>query len=431
MAEHMLQLERRVLGTLLAEPYLIGDSALQEEFFQSAGHRTIFRAMLKLMRAQKPIDFATILTCVEPGEVGGANYIADLTMFAHGEKLDDYIALLSEQRVEREKHRILQLAHVEDWSIHSIQEAFDGLMQGLESPQEFSIQPALIDMAERPFVPAKRAAHVATNLPDLDSLLDGFKPAELTIIAARPSMGKTDLLNHLAIQAGMNGHLPIIFSLEMSKASMIDRIISAIGSYNRLKMRDPFTYFSDAQKHKWYRVLQEVDLTRIQIDDRSLLTVEQMRAAMRKMMSEHPDKKPIVFIDYLQIMHTAAPHRLRSEMIGDISSRLKQLAKDFHCPVVCLSQLNRAVESRDNKRPILSDLRDSGNIEQDADVIAFLYRDDYYDSNSPIKNILELHIAKHRNGPTGRVIVHYTKETGFIRGLTAEEKEWIYRDYSA
>lgn len=305
-------------------------------------------------------------------------------------------------------------------SIRRVREAFEELEKNGNAGLETSIKLDLVKMSERPYEQIEEVGGVLTSLTELDQLLDGFQPAELCVIAARPSMGKTDTLNHFALHAGFAGYKPIIFSLEMSKTSMIDRLIAATGGYNRLRMRNPFEHFTDKQKSNWLPALSRLDQANIQIDDRAALTVAQMRATARKIINTEPKLKPIIFVDYLQIIQGDYLHKNRTEIVGQISNDLKQMAKEFDCPVVCLSQLNRGVEMRDNKRPLMSDLRDSGNIEQDADVIVFLYRDDYYDAESDSPNLLELNIAKNRNGPTGTATVRYVKETGILHNIDSQ-----------
>ena len=211
--------------------------------------------------------------------------------------------------------------------------------------------------------------------------------------------------------------MPIIFSLEMKKESLIDRMIATTGNINRLNLRDPYATMSEAQKAKWTQAIGLLNNAKIQIDDRPAMTVPQIRATARKLIKQFPDRKPLILIDYLQIIRTNNPKDNQTQQVGQISRDLKQMAREFNCPVVCLSQLNRSVEQRQDKRPVMSDIRDSGNIEQDADVIAFLYRDDYYDKESESKNLLEIIIAKHRNGPTGTVPIAYVKETGRLLNL--------------
>lgn len=414
------QIEKSVLGSMLAENYLLVDSEVEQDFFISQIHKNIFDCMQALLAKRRPVDYVTLLTMREPVALGGANYLAELTNFASPTKFDRYVDMMREAWKHREKNKILIQAKEGDWEIGLIQQAFENLEKEGNLGCETSIKMDLMQMGERPYEETQHIPGVPTGLNDLDKLLDGFQPAEFTVIAARPSMGKTDTLNHFALHAGLAGYKPIIFSLEMSRASMIDRFIAITGGYNRLRMRNPYSYFTDKQKSNWLPTLGRLSEANIHIDDRAGLTVSQMGAAARRVIHTEPKLKPILFIDYLQIIRGDSPSHNRTEIVGQISNELKQMAKEFNCPVVCLSQLNRSVESRDNKRPVMSDIRDSGNIEQDADVIAFLYRDDYYNKETDRPNLLEITIAKHRNGPTGATTVGYVKETGILHNIDWE-----------
>ena len=202
----------------------------------------------------------------------------------------------------REKNKILIQAKERDWEIATIQEAFEALEKEGQWGSETSIKMDLVQMGERPYEAMQHMPGVPTGLMDLDKLLDGFQPAELIIIAARPSMGKTDTLNHFALQAGLAGYKPIIFSLEMSKTSMIDRLIAITGGYSRLRMRNPYQHFTDKQKANWLPTLGRLNEANIHIDDRAGLKVSEIRATARKVMHNEPKLKPIIFVDYLQII---------------------------------------------------------------------------------------------------------------------------------
>ncbi len=408
--------EKSLLGTMLHENYLIADSNLEAAHFISQVHQNIFTSMLQLVSERKAVDYITLLTTREPIELGGANYLAELGSFASATKFEEYETIVLENWRERSKRQMMEQAQQEDWGIAEIQHALDKLMTQYTTTNT-SIKADLMQMAKRPFEQENSKTGVLTGLLDLDKLLNGFQDAELTIIAARPSMGKTDTMNHIALKAGWDGYLPIIFSLEMSRTTLIDRLIAATGNFNRLKMRNPYEYFTDGQKEKWMSTLGMLDNANIEIDDRAGLTVPQIRATARKIIKANRDKKPVILIDYLQIIRVSNPRDNQTQAIGQISWDLKQMAKEFNCPVICLAQLNRSVEQRQDKRPVMSDLRDSGNIEQDADVIAFLYRDDYYAKESERQNMLEFIIAKHRNGPTGTVFASYVKDTGRLSNI--------------
>ena len=423
-------LEKALLGTMLNENYLILDSEMQPDMFHIQLHRTIFRIMQHLAHQKRSVDYISILTMAEPKEVGGASYLAGLTSFGDVDKFDSYLGMVLDRWREREKQRILFQAQTNNWAIEEVQKALDAL-QTNTTTVDTDIMNDLVAMSERPYKPMEVINAIPTKLKELDRLLVGFRNGELTIIAGRPSMGKTDVMNYFSYTAGREGYIPIVFSLEMSRAMLLDRLIASAGKINRLKMRDPYKYFSDKQKENWIETITEVRKANIHIDDRGGLMVNQMRAQARKIIHSYPEHKPIIFIDYLQIIVSKDVRGgTQTNMIGQISWELKQMAKEFDCPVVCLAQLNRGVESRQNKRPLMSDLRDSGNIEQDADVIILLYRDAYYVEMKELMNDegeqvegtptldakgnepLELIVAKNRNGPTGVVIVNYRKTTG-------------------
>lgn len=404
--------EKSLLGTMLEENYLINDSGMQAMFFQTHVNQMIYTVMQELVQEGKSVDYITLLTKREPSVLGGANYLFDLKRFANAVRFDEYKDLVINHWKEREKSRLLHQAIQQNWNILDIQKSFDDLQDLNMETGCTLLTDDLVAQYERPFRPMEEAKGIATGLHDLDKLLNGFQDSEYIVVAARPSMGKTDILNHFALQAGWNGHLPIVFSLEMSRKSMVDRLIAATGEYNRLRMRDPHQHFTETQKNKWTGTLNHLNNATLHVHDRSGMSVNEIKAKARTIIKSSPSKRPIIFIDYLQIIRPEGKVFNQTQAIGQISSELKMMAKEFDCPVVVLSQLSRSVEARNDKRPIMSDLRDSGNIEQDADVVAFLYRDDYYERDREPTNLLEIQIAKHRNGPTGMITTIYSKETG-------------------
>lgn len=414
-------LEKSILGTMLVENKLVEDSDIRSEMFQIKQHIAIFQEMYNLAKAKKPIDYITILQMVDPNTTGGATYLANLSNYANSAKFESYSEIFINSWCENKKRAILFQAQTEDWSIWSVQQALDKLQTHIFKTQT-NIEEDLINLESLPFKPMPPQQIVPTNIKELEKLIVGFRPSELTILAGRPSMGKTDVMNYFALQAGWGGYLPIVFSLEMSKKMLIERLVSECGKISRLKMRDPYKLFTEKQKDEWIDTINKVFHATIHIDDRGGLTVNQMRAQARNIIQQYPTRKPIIFIDYLQIIASEQYNTNQVFSIGQISWALKQMAKELNCPVVCLSQLNRSVESRTNKRPLMSDLRDSGNIEQDADVIILLYREDYYEKQEAEGNmdynkhteVLELIVTKNRNGPTGTVPVNYSKTTGQI-----------------
>lgn len=413
-------LEKSILGTMMKENHLIHEAGIQPEMFVSEAHRVIFEAMRHLANQGKPADCVTLLTEVEVGEAG-ANYLITLASYANHEKFEQYTDLLVEAWRERQKIALLAEAQAENWPIEQIQTKLDQLFTGNQTI-ETSIDQDLVQLSERPFFPEDESDYIPIDIKQLTKMMNGFRQGEVTIIAGRPSMGKTDVMNHFALHTGKTGHLPIIFSLEMNRKMLVERLIALCGNISRTKMRNPYQTFTQEEKDKWMDHLSELKKANIHIDDRAGITVNEMRAQIRKLMKKHPDKKPVIFIDYLQMIACEEYRNNQYLNIAYISAQLKKMAKDFHCPVVCLAQLNRAVEARHNKRPVMSDIRDSGNIEQDADVIIILYRDAYYEQLQPEEKRqpqsryekLEFIVAKNRNGPTGTAYVYYNKSTGKI-----------------
>lgn len=407
-------LEQGILGTMLEENYLILDSGLTPEMFYGQHHRMLFTMMRELALDRHPVDFITLSARFEQISQIGLPYVTELVHFSNPEKFDSYVRMLREIWREKQKLQILFHANEGDWAIPQIIQALDQTqLQG--DLHDTTIAQNLADMLERPFQETTTPDMIIPHIQDFALLIDGFRPGEVTILAARPSMGKTDVMNNIALYAGWEGHLPIIFSLEMSTRTLLDRFIATTGNYSRLKLRNPKQYFSEEQAKNWHHILERVLKTNIHIDDRSHLTIAQIRAQARRIIRQNPNLKPIIFIDYLQIIQTENDQDFSAVATSKTSRSLKQMAKELNCPIVCLSQLNRNVESRGNKRPMMSDLRDSGSIEQDADIIVFLYRDSYYKTEVQEElDLLELIVAKNRNGPTGTAYAYYNRKTGHV-----------------
>ncbi len=406
-------LEQSILGVVLEDSHFLDGTVLHPSMFTAVHHRNLLQCMLQLKSENMMIDIITLIARFGAEHFGGASYLQSLQQYANEEKFEAYCELLQEQYKERRKLQLLHQAQQENWKVDTILEHLDQI-QDTVMPVDTSIKPALMVMHDWPFLHTVIEPSITTGMASLNRLLEGFKPGELTILAARPSMGKTDVMTHFALAAGRE-YTALIFSLEMSRDALLKRMIAQIGGFNRHHLHDPYGRLSEQDKLHWSKVLNSIYTRSIEIDERSILTVEKMRVQVRRTKKNHPGKPLIVFIDYLQIMQTdeSLPH---VQAIGKISRSLKALAKDFECPVICLSQLNRNSESRIEKRPMLSDIRDSGNIEQDADVVLLLYRDSYYSKEKTNRfDPLEIIVAKHRNGSIGKVKVLYDKTTGRIQ----------------
>ncbi|MDR7236499.1 replicative DNA helicase [Neobacillus drentensis] len=410
--------EKAFLGSLMKAEYLLQDTIIQPEQLESTRHQEIMRRMLELNQAGKNIDLITFTTLPDLQSLGGMSYLSELLSFANLEKFDGMEKLILDLWKEREKRSILTLAAMNDWSIAKVLAELDKINQ-LKMDDHTSLQQALVDIYEAPWEDRISQGSATTGINELDEITGGFQGGEVTILAARPSMGKSDVMLHFAKMTGWAGFLPIIFSLEMPEKLITSRLMASTGGFNRTKMRDPKRLLNEKQKNKWSDVIGDLSETHMQIFDGAGQTIAEMRAKTRKLMSQFPYKKPVLFIDYLTLIQSGQAYGGNSHLqVSEISKSLKTMAKDFDCPIICLAQLNRSVESRADKRPMMSDIRESGSVEQDADVILFLYREAYYNKNTD-NHSLEIIISKNRNGPVGSIPVNYNVNTGRIE----EQKE--------
>jgi replicative DNA helicase len=409
----MSMVEKAFLGSLMKAEYLLKDTIIQPEHLESTRHKEIMRNMIELTRAGKNIDLITFTTLTNLESLGGMSYLSELLSHSDVVKFNGMEKLILDQWKEREKRNILTLAAMNDWEIGKVITQLDNINQ-MKMEDHTSLQQALADIYEAPWEDQKQRKSATTGIKKLDEVTGGFQSGEVTILAARPSMGKTDVMLHFAKMSGWAGFLPLVFSLEMPEKLITSRLMASTGGFNRAKMRDPKRLLSEKQKNNWSDVIGDLGETNIQIFDGAGQTIAEMRAKTRKMMNQFPQKKPILFIDYLTLIQSSQFYGGNSHsQVTEISKSLKTMAKEFDCPVICLAQLNRSVESRAIKKPMMSDIRESGSVEQDADIILFLYREKYYNKESD-NHFLEILISKNRNGPVGSVNVHYNEQTGMI-----------------
>jgi replicative DNA helicase len=408
--------EKAFLGSLMKAEYLLKDTVIKPEQLESTRHKDIMRRMLELTHAGNNIDLITFTTLPDLDSLGGMSYLSELLSYADLEKFDGMEKLILDLWKEREKRNILTIAAMNDWEIAKVIGELDKINQA-RMDDHTSLQQALSDIYEAPWEDPLTLRSATTGIKKLDEVTGGFQGGEVTILAARPSMGKTDVMLHFAKMSGWAGYLALLFSLEMPEKLITSRLVASTGGFNRGKMRDPKRMLSEEQKNKWSDVMGDLTETHIQIFDGSVQTIAEMRAKTRKMMNQFPHKKPILFIDYLTLIHSGQFYSGNSHLqVTEISKSLKAMAKDFDCPVICLAQLNRSVESRANKRPMMSDIRESGSVEQDADVIMFLYRESYYEKEVQDQT-LEIIVSKNRNGPVKTIRVNYNEHTGRIEDL--------------
>lgn len=410
MNYYNLEAEQSVLGSIILRPDLIYESLLTEEEFYHEDHQKIFAAMISLREKEISIDVVTLSNELkeELSGIGGVGYLLKLSQSVP--TVGDFTTherIVKDRYLMRLGMRTIQELHTS--GVNDPKELAAELMNLSESLSDQSrsadgfkhISNGVMDHYDA--IERKKTEGQATGAStvgkDLDDITGKWKKQTLNIVAARPSVGKTAFLLNNAVRNGKEGLTVAIFSLEMPDMQLYDRMIAAECNIDGHRVEAGDLY--DDEWEKYTLGLAELAKLDIYIDDRPGLSVQEIRSAVRKLKKKCPEL--IVFIDYLQLIKGGSKfnNRNRNEEVGFISSSLKQMARENDCPVVALAQLSRTVEHRQDKRPMMSDLRESGNIEQDADTITFLYRDDYYNAETEKKNIIECIVAKNRNGRTG------------------------------
>jgi replicative DNA helicase len=418
---HSVEAEQAVLGGLMldnTEWDNIADALLTEDFYRSE-HQLIFQVMSKQGEANSPIDVVTLVEALnslnELDAAGGLDYLSELAGNARGTaNIKAYADIIRERAVLR---RLISVANgIADSGYNTggrkAAEILDQAEQQVfriadDRPQDQGpvyINPLLSAAVERIDELAGSEGGitgVSTGYTDLNEKTRGWQKSDLIIVAARPSMGKTSLMMNFVEHAVLSEDKPVlVFSLEMPAESLIFRLISSVGKIDQTKIRT-----GDLAAEDWPSFNSAVAKLKdrpLFIDDSVGISPTEMRARARRIVREHGELGMIA-VDYLQLMQIKGFGDNRVGEVSEISRSLKQLAREFKCPVIVGSQLNRSLEQRPNKRPVMSDLRESGAIEQDADVITFIYRDEVYNEDSPDKGVAEIIIGKQRNGPLGTV----------------------------
>ena len=439
---HDLEAEKAVIGAMLVSEMAASAVAerLTAEDFYSEVHRIIYGAMTRLYARGEPIDQLTLTNELrsigEFDKVGGRAYVFQIVesvpTAANAARYADIVrgkALLRD--IIDVGSRITEDAFGEPEDVSKALDAAEQLIYGVSNrtlrehlAPVSELAPGALEMIQRLYEAEGEVTGVETGFEDLDRLTTGFHKSDLVILAARPAMGKTALaLNAIWYAAGQKGMPVAIFSLEMSKEQLVQRLISQITRIPAQALRSGNVKAEDWPK--LVRGVAEVSRAPVWIDDTAGVTLMEIRAKVRRLSSQLKARgEPplaLVVVDYLQLMIGGQGNRSenRQQEIAEISRGLKVLARDLNVPVLAIAQLSRAVEQRHDKRPLLSDLRDSGAIEQDADMVMFLYRDEYYNSDSDDKGIAEIIVGKHRNGPTGKVqlawMEQYTKFASLAR----------------
>lgn len=408
-----LEAEHSLLGCILTKGDLIKEIMLEDKHFHEKSNRTLYKVLCQIDKDGDPIDLVTVIT-----KLGHSN-LQRIGGKAHLSKLINSVASLEPyktyEKLILDAWRIREARRIQEIEIHSLDDLSKVMndysnLELANNDEDYDHQKALRNLYNQIENQQSGLSGLDTGFRDLNKFLDGFQKGDLIISAARPSVGKTAKMLKHAIAHCRNGGITVIFSLEMGDESLNKRLLSAIGHIDGYKMKNPNEYFNDKDWGNYAKAMGELGNMNLHIYDKSGQTIPYIRSKVKKLRRKYPDVPMLVQIDYLQLIRSGKRTENRNIEVGEITRSLKELAKDMNVPVYLLSQLSRGVESRQDKRPMMSDIRDSGSVEQDADVIEFLYRDDYYNAESENKNIIEVIIAKQRNGPVGTVELAFIKE---------------------
>ncbi|MEY3789972.1 MAG: Replicative helicase [Pseudomonadota bacterium] len=431
---HSIEAEQSVLGGLLLDNAAwdkIADFVSSEDFYRY-DHRLIFQHIARLINSAKPADVITVFeslsSAAKAEEVGGVAYLNALAQNTpSAANIRRYAEIVRDRGILRklitvaddisgsafnpQGKEVKQMLDEAESKIFSIAE------EGARGSQGFQeIQPLLTQVVERIDELYNREnpndiTGVPTGFVDLDRMTSGLQPGDLIIVAGRPSMGKTAFSVNIGEHVSTDSGLPVaIFSMEMGGSQLAMRMLGSVGRLDQHRLRTG--RLNDEDWPRLTHAIQKMNDAQIFIDETPALSSIELRARSRR-LARQCGKLGLIIVDYLQLMSANSPGENRATEISEISRNLKGLAKELNCPVIALSQLNRSLEQRPNKRPVMSDLRESGAIEQDADLILFIYRDEVYNPDSPEKGMAEIIIGKQRNGPIGSVrmtfLGQYTK----------------------
>jgi len=432
-----LDAEKSLLGAVLIDEEVLADVTenVKPDDFYDKNHATIFASMVRLFEKHKPVDLLTLTDELKKKkkleEIGGSTYLTELTNYvptaAHAAAYAEMVAQKAvRRRLIRASADISELGYDESTTTQELLEKAEAELFSVSDQslkQDLvSIESILMDSFDRIEELHKNKGElrgIRTGFKDLDNMTAGLQRSDLIILAARPAMGKTTLVTNLAYNVATIEKKPVLFfSLEMSKEQLVDRMLADAANVDSWNIRtgklsdDDFMRLSEASG--------ELAEAPIFIDDTPGLTVLEMRTKARRKHHESP--LGLIIVDYLQLMQSAGRYDgNRVQEVSEISRGLKLIARELNVPLIALSQLSRSVESRTPPIPQLSDLRESGSIEQDADIVTFIYRPGYYEPDNPdVQNITDLIIAKHRNGPVGKIQLYFHPER--LRFMSLDRK---------
>ena len=435
---HSVEAEQAMIGGLLLDNAAwdqVADMVVEEDFYRH-DHRLIFRAIGKLAEHNTPFDVITVSEWLEKtgelSQAGGLAYLGSLAVnTSSAANIKAYASIVRDYSVQRQLIRVgAQIAEgvfntegrtTAELLERAEQMVFEIAEQGQRARRGFVPMKDLlvkaVDRIDTLFQQDNPITGVSTGFNDLDEMTSGLQPSDLIIVAGRPSMGKTTFAVNMGENAAIKHQVPVaIFSMEMPGEQLAMRMMSSLGRIDQHRLRT-----GKLDDDDWPRLTSAVSILAeapIYVDDTPALTPTDLRARARRLKREHD--LGLIIIDYLQLMQVPGNKENRATEISEISRSLKALAKELHVPVIALSQLNRSLEQRPNKRPVMSDLRESGAIEQDADLIVFIYRDEVYNRESPEKGTAEIIIGKQRNGPIGAVRLTFRGQFTRFENFAAE-----------
>lgn len=436
---HNFLAEKVILSSLLvsSEAIEICLRTLTIETFYFRNHQELYKAILTMYRKKLPIDIITVNTFLQDNglveKIGGVKVLIELVnQVPNLVYLEDYIRLVQDKFIRRSLikfgYEAINSSYITNLSVNDILNTLEERLFNLTNEIQHVNLLSSVDLFSNIFIELKQKSFqptlggVGSGFYDLDSFTQGFQKSDLIIVAGRPSMGKTALCLNIALNVVKNSQLPVLFfSLEMSKEQLAYRILASETMINPMRLRNGNLY-----KEDWAKLnltIKELSNLPLFIDDTANLSIQDIRLKIKKIIFEHK-QVGLIIIDYLQLMqHSKSKTENRVQELSQITRSLKILAREFKVPLIALSQLSRSVESRTTKRPILSDLRDSGSIEQDADLVLMLYRESYYNSTQDQESEMdttELIITKQRNGPIGTIELKF--DTTYTRFLNVFSK---------
>ncbi len=432
--------EKSVLGCLMLDKNAVIKVAdlLNSDDFYKKQHQKIYETIIDLFKKNDPVDLLAVSSRLKDKgqleEIGGSSYLAEVINFVPtSTNVLNYAKIVRRKRVLRDlieaSQEINEIGREEsedvDMLLDRAEQKIFRIAQRSLSQNFLLVKDALPEAFERIDKLSKHKGEVrgvATGFADLDNILSGLQKSDLIILASRPSMGKTSLALNIAANVSMNSKVPVgIFSLEMSSDQLIDRLIATYANVDLWRLRTGKLH-ADGEDNDFSRIQHSMGLLSeipLYVDDAASINVLQIRAMARRLQAEKG--LGLIIVDYMQLMQPTNPNASPVQQMTEISRSLKILARELNIPVLALSQLSRAVEQRVPQIPRLADLRDSGSIEQDSDVVLFIYREDRYREESTKKNIAEIIIAKHRNGPIGKAELYFDEQRASFRNLAKEE----------